>query len=153
MFACVWKITPSVCLVCFQVVLKGAPGTPGTILRTVPMSGVRLVSPGTKPSVTTLVVKATTGVSSLGTVTGSISTTMAGEAVAAANASVATPVTTLATTATLASQVTMATASATGPKQVVLLGRTAALTLQGSLHCSNPVPCAPGDSDHNSERG
>ncbi len=47
-----------------QVVLKGAPGTPGTILRTVPMSGVRLVSPGsvsTKPTVTTLVVKATTG--------------------------------------------------------------------------------------------
>ncbi|CAF93413.1 unnamed protein product, partial [Tetraodon nigroviridis] len=45
-----------------QVVLKGAPGTPGTILRTLPMSGVRLVSPGaTKPTVTTLVVKGTTG--------------------------------------------------------------------------------------------
>lgn len=51
--------------VCVQLVLKGAPGTPGTILRTVPMSGVRLVSPGgvgTKPgTVTTLVVKGTTG--------------------------------------------------------------------------------------------
>lgn len=47
---------------CVQVVLKGAPGTPGTILRTVPMGGVRLVSPGaTKPTVTTLVVKGTTG--------------------------------------------------------------------------------------------
>uniref|UniRef100_A0A673X7A0 Host cell factor 1 n=1 Tax=Salmo trutta TaxID=8032 RepID=A0A673X7A0_SALTR len=47
-----------------QVVLKGAPGQPGTILRTVPMGGVRLVSPvtvsGVKPNVTTLVVKGTT---------------------------------------------------------------------------------------------
>lgn len=49
----------------FQVVLKGAPGQPGTILRTVPMGGVRLVTPVTvsavKPTVTTLVVKGTTG--------------------------------------------------------------------------------------------
>ena len=116
----------------FQVVLKGAPGTPGTILRTLPMGGVRLVSPGiTKPTVTTLVVKGTTGkhrpetsyrssiekqvdrrvcvsagMSSLGTVT----------------ASLATPITTLATIATLANQVTTATAAAaTGPKQVVNL--------------------------------
>uniref|UniRef100_A0A8C1PTK2 Host cell factor 1 n=1 Tax=Cyprinus carpio TaxID=7962 RepID=A0A8C1PTK2_CYPCA len=46
-----------------QVVLKGAPGQPGTILRTVPMGGVRLMSPvsGVKPTVTTLVVKGTTG--------------------------------------------------------------------------------------------
>ncbi|TNM86524.1 hypothetical protein fugu_006754 [Takifugu bimaculatus] len=84
-----------------QVVLKGAPGTPGTILRTLPMGGVRLVSPGTtKPTVTTLVVKGSTGVSSLGTIT------------------------TLATTAALASQVTTATAAAaaaTGPKQVTLI--------------------------------
>lgn len=50
------------------MVLKGAPGQPGTILRTVPMStvgGVRLVTPVTvsavKPAVTTLVVKGTTG--------------------------------------------------------------------------------------------
>ena len=47
------------------MVLKGAPGQPGTILRTVPMGGVRLVSPvsvsGVKPAVTTLVVKGTTG--------------------------------------------------------------------------------------------
>ncbi|XP_029993907.1 host cell factor 1-like isoform X3 [Sphaeramia orbicularis] len=107
-----------------QVVLKGAPGTPGTILRTVPMSGVRLVSPGgvgAKPTVTTLVVKGTTGVSSLGTVTGSVSTTVAGGAVATANASLATPITTLATIATLASQVTTATAAASGPKQVTLI--------------------------------
>ena len=48
-----------------QVVLKGAPGQPGTILRTVPMGGVRLVTPvsvsAVKPTVTTLVVKGTTG--------------------------------------------------------------------------------------------
>ncbi|XP_026223503.1 host cell factor 1b isoform X2 [Anabas testudineus] len=104
-----------------QVVLKGAPGTPGTILRTIPMSGVRLVSPGatgTKPTVTTLVVKTTTGVSSLGTVTGSVSTTVADGAIAAANASMATPITTLATIANLASQVTTANAR---PKQVTLI--------------------------------
>ncbi|XP_026187799.1 host cell factor 1b isoform X2 [Mastacembelus armatus] len=107
-----------------QVVLKGAPGTPGTILRTVPMSGVRLVSSGavgTKPTVATLVVKATTGVSSLGTVTGSVSTSVAGGAIAAPSASLATPITSLATIATLASQVTTATAASEGPKQVTLI--------------------------------
>ncbi|XP_074501003.1 host cell factor 1b isoform X5 [Sebastes fasciatus] len=108
-----------------QVVLKGAPGTPGTIVRTLPMSGVRLVSPGaigTKPNITRLVVKGTTGFSSLGTVAGSVSSTVAGGAVAAAaaNASLATPITTLATIATLAGQVTTATAAA-GPKQVTLI--------------------------------
>lgn len=107
-----------------QVVLKGAPGTPGTILRTVPMSGVRLVSPGavgSKPgTVTTLVVKGATGVSNLGTVTGTVSTTVAGGAVAQANASLATPITTLATITALASQVSTATAT-TGPKQVTLI--------------------------------
>lgn len=46
---------------CVKVVLKGAPGTPGTILRTVPMGGVSLVSGAAKPTVTTLVVKGTTG--------------------------------------------------------------------------------------------
>lgn len=54
----------------FQVVLKGAPGQPGTILRTVPMGGVRLVTPVTvsavKPAVTTLVVKGTTGTEASG---------------------------------------------------------------------------------------
>ncbi|XP_072344087.1 host cell factor 1-like isoform X2 [Scyliorhinus torazame] len=59
-----------------QVLLKGAPGQPGTILRTVPVSGMRLVTPVTvsaiKPAVTTLVVKGTTGVTTLGTVTGTI---------------------------------------------------------------------------------
>lgn len=86
------------------------------------MSGVRLVSPGavgTKPTVTTLVVKGTTGVSSLGTVTGSVSTTVAGGAVAAVNASLTTPVTTLATIASLAGQVTTATAAT--DKQVMRL--------------------------------
>lgn len=54
------------------MVLKGAPGQPGTILRTVPMGtvgGVRLVTPVTvsavKPTVTTLVVKGTTGTKKL----------------------------------------------------------------------------------------
>lgn len=59
---------PGLACSCFQVVLKGAPGTPGTILRTLPMGGVRLVSPGaTKPTVTTLVVKGTTGKGRAGT--------------------------------------------------------------------------------------
>ncbi|CAJ1085680.1 host cell factor 1b isoform X3 [Xyrichtys novacula] len=91
-----------------QVVLKGAPGTPGTILRTVPMGGVRLVSPGgvgSKPAVTTLVVKATT----------------AGGAVSVSNASLTTPITTLATIATLAGKVTTATSATAGPKQVTLI--------------------------------
>lgn len=58
------------------------------------------------------------GVSSLGTVPGSVSTMVAGRAVAAASASLATPITTLATIATLASQVTTTTAAAAGLKQV-----------------------------------
>lgn len=94
-----------------QVVLKGAPGQPGTILRTVPMGGVRLVSPvsGVKPTVTTLVVKGTTGVTTLGTVTGTVSSSLAGGSLASANATLATPITTLGTIATLASQVINAT--------------------------------------------
>ncbi|XP_042359390.1 host cell factor 1a isoform X2 [Plectropomus leopardus] len=95
-----------------QVVLKGAPGQPGTILRTVPMStvgGVRLVTPVTvsavKPTVTTLVVKGTTGVTTLGTVTGTVSSSLAGSNVDSSNASLVTPITTLGTIATLSSQV------------------------------------------------
>ncbi|KAM9250291.1 LOW QUALITY PROTEIN: host cell factor 1 [Cariama cristata] len=92
-----------------QVVLKGAPGQPGTILRTVPMGGVRLVTPVTvsavKPTVTTLVVKGTTGVTTLGTVTGTVSTSLAGAGGHSATASLATPITTLGTIATLSSQV------------------------------------------------
>ncbi|XP_070597489.1 host cell factor 1 isoform X3 [Erythrolamprus reginae] len=92
-----------------QVVLKGAPGQPGTILRTVPMGGVRLVTPVTvsavKPTVTTLVVKGTTGVTTLGTVTGTVSTSLAGTGAHNTNASLATPITTLGTIATLSSQV------------------------------------------------
>ncbi|XP_046895238.1 host cell factor 1b isoform X1 [Hypomesus transpacificus] len=99
-----------------QVVLKGAPGQPGTILRTVPMGGVRLVSPGTvssvKPTVTTLVVKGTTGMTTLGTVTGTVSTTLAGGGVA--NATLATPIT------TLSSQV-VSSASSSSPTQVTLI--------------------------------
>ncbi|XP_072224047.1 host cell factor 1b isoform X2 [Leuresthes tenuis] len=100
-----------------QVLLKGAAGT---IIRAVPVSGVRLLSPGgvrTKTTVATLVVKATTDVSSQGTVTGSVSTAAGGGAAAVASASLATPITTLATIASLASQV----APATGPRQVTLI--------------------------------
>ncbi|OCT65537.1 uncharacterized protein LOC494675 isoform X1 [Xenopus laevis] len=89
-----------------QVVLKGAPGQPGTILRTVPMSGMRLVTPvsAVKPTVTTLVVKGTTGVTTLGTVSGTVSTSLAGGGVHN-SASLATPINTLGTIATLSSQV------------------------------------------------
>ncbi|XP_044124760.1 host cell factor 1 isoform X2 [Bufo gargarizans] len=91
-----------------QVVLKGAHGQPGTFLRTVPMGGVRLVTPVTvssvKPTVTTLVVKGTTGMTSLGTVTGTVSSSLAGAGVHN-TASLATPINTLGTIATLSSQV------------------------------------------------
>ncbi|XP_060788449.1 host cell factor 1b isoform X2 [Neoarius graeffei] len=141
-----------------QVVLKGAPGQPGTILRTVPMGGVRLVSPGTvsavKPTVTTLVVKGTTGVTTLGTVTGTISTSLAGGN-ATANASLATPITTLGTIATLSSQVispaaitvsaaqtnltttpTVAIQAATQPTQVTLISTPSGVEAQQDLPVS-----------------
>uniref|UniRef100_A0A7N9ALR3 Host cell factor 1 n=1 Tax=Mastacembelus armatus TaxID=205130 RepID=A0A7N9ALR3_9TELE len=110
-----------------QVVLKGAPGQPGTILRTVPMStvgGVRLVTPVTvsavKPAVTTLVVKGTTGVTTLGTVTGTVSTSLAGGTVDSSNASLVTPITTLGTIATLSSQVISPTAITVSAAQTSL---------------------------------
>ncbi|XP_043102936.1 host cell factor 1b isoform X2 [Puntigrus tetrazona] len=111
-----------------QVVLKGAPGQPGTILRTVPMGGVRLVSPGSvsagKPTVTTLVVKGTTGVTTLGTVSGTVSTSMAGANVVSANASLVTPVTTLASIATLSNQVISPTAITVSAAQTNLATAT-----------------------------
>uniref|UniRef100_A0A8C2BUQ4 Host cell factor C1b n=1 Tax=Cyprinus carpio TaxID=7962 RepID=A0A8C2BUQ4_CYPCA len=111
-----------------QVVLKGAPGQPGTILRTLPMGGVRLVSPGTvsagKPTVTTLVVKGTTGVTTLGTVTGTVSSSVAGANVASANASLVTPVTTLGSIATLSSQVINPTAITVSAAQTNLATAT-----------------------------
>uniref|UniRef100_A0A8C1S9S8 Host cell factor 1 n=1 Tax=Cyprinus carpio TaxID=7962 RepID=A0A8C1S9S8_CYPCA len=97
-----------------QVVLKGAPGQPGTILRTVPMGGVRLMSPvsGVKPTVTTLVVKGTTvNVSLLIDFTGTVSSSLAGGSLASAKSTLATPITTLGTIATLSSQVINATAA------------------------------------------
>ncbi|XP_061902334.1 host cell factor 1a [Entelurus aequoreus] len=119
-----------------QVVLKGAPGQPGTILRTLPMStvgGVRLVTPGTvsavKPTVTTLVVKGTTGVTSLGSVTGTVSTSLAGGAVNTTNASLVTPITTLGTIATLSSQVISSPAITVSAAQTNL---TSATTLPSS---------------------
>ncbi|KAK2862532.1 hypothetical protein Q5P01_002065 [Channa striata] len=119
-----------------QVVLKGAPGQPGTILRTVPVStvgGVRLVTPVTvsavKPTVTTLVVKGTTGVTTLGTVTGTVSTSLAGGTVDSSNASLVTPITTLGTIATLSSQVISPTAITVSAAQTSL---TSASTLPSS---------------------
>eukprot|EP00064_Thunnus_orientalis_P005919 superscaffoldBa00000596_g5933 len=119
-----------------QVVLKGAPGQPGTILRTVPMStvgGVRLVTPVTvsavKPAVTTLVVKGTTGVTTLGTVTGTVSTSLAGGTVDSSNASLVTPITTLGTIATLSSQVISPSAITVSAAQTSL---TSASTLPSS---------------------
>ncbi|XP_061779867.2 host cell factor 1a [Nerophis lumbriciformis] len=115
-----------------QVVLKGAPGQPGTILRTLPMStvgGVRLVTPVTvssvKPTVTTLVVKGTTGVTSLGSVTGTVSTSLAGGAVNTTNASLVTPITTLGTIATLSSQVISSPAITVSAAQTNLTSATA----------------------------
>ncbi|XP_051269980.1 host cell factor 1a isoform X3 [Dicentrarchus labrax] len=119
-----------------QVVLKGAPGQPGTILRTVPMStmgGVRLVTPVTvsavKPTVTTLVVKGTTGVTTLGTVTGTVSSSLAGGTVDSSNASLVTPITTLGTIATLSSQVISPSAITVSTAQTSL---TSASTLPSS---------------------
>ncbi|KAK2490564.1 hypothetical protein MC885_014872, partial [Smutsia gigantea] len=107
-----------------RVVLKGAPGQPGTILRTVPMGGVRLVTPVTvsavKPAVTTLVVKGTTGVTTLGTVTGTVSTSLAGTGGHSTSASLATPITTLGTIATLSSQVINPTAITVSAAQTTL---------------------------------
>ncbi|XP_076850379.1 host cell factor 1a isoform X2 [Brachyhypopomus gauderio] len=114
-----------------QVVLKGAPGQPGTILRTVPMGGVRLVSPGSvsgvKPTVTALLVKGTTGVTTLGTVTGTVSTSLAGGSVVSANASLVTPITTLATVGTLSSQLLAASGIST---QAVTSGQSPTSSLQ-----------------------
>ncbi|XP_060109185.1 LOW QUALITY PROTEIN: host cell factor 1 [Heteronotia binoei] len=113
-----------------QVVLKGAPGQPGTILRTVPMGGMRLVTPVTvsavKPTVTTLVVKGTTGVTTLGTVTGTVSTSLAGTGGHNTNASLATPITTLGTIATLSSQVI-------NPAAITVSAAQTTLTAAGGL--------------------
>ncbi|XP_044538876.1 host cell factor 1-like [Gracilinanus agilis] len=115
-----------------QVVLKGAPGQPGTILRTVPMSGVRLVTPVTvsavKPTVTTLVVKGTTGVTTLGTVTGTVSTSLAGTSGHNVSASLATPITTLGTIATLSSQVINPTAITVSSAQTTITAAGALTT-------------------------
>ncbi|XP_038636102.1 host cell factor 2-like isoform X2 [Scyliorhinus canicula] len=94
-----------------QVVLK-TPGTPGTILRTVggtpvTVSGVRLVTPVTvsssKPTVSTLLVKGTTGVTTLGSVTAAATTIHAG-ATGLASSNFTTPVTALARVTALPTQ-------------------------------------------------
>ncbi|XP_051805997.1 host cell factor 2-like isoform X4 [Acanthochromis polyacanthus] len=147
-----------------QVVLKGAPGTAGRILRTIPMGGVRLVSPGAIGTIATVVVKATTAGVSMRTVTGSVST------VAGGNASLVTSITNLATIATATAatlqQVTLATppsgaeplvqdlpasimASPTSEEPI----STASTTAEGDsgdtavmLVCSNP-PCETHETE------
>ncbi|XP_075434445.1 host cell factor 1 isoform X2 [Ascaphus truei] len=113
-----------------QVVLKGAPGQPGTILRTVPMGGMRLVTPVTvsavKPTVTTLVMKGTTGVTTLGTVTGTMSSSLAGAGIHNTNASLATPINTLGTIATLSSQVI-------NPRAITMSAAQTSLTMASGL--------------------
>ncbi|XP_072308044.1 host cell factor 1a [Eucyclogobius newberryi] len=124
-----------------QVVLKGAHGQPGTILRTVPMStmgGVRLVTPVTmssvKPTVTTLVVKGTTGVTTLGTVTGTVSTSLSGGSVESSTASLVTPITTLGTIAALSNQVINPTAITVSAPQTSL---TSTSTLPSTITVQN----------------
>uniref|UniRef100_A0A4W4FDL3 Host cell factor 1 n=1 Tax=Electrophorus electricus TaxID=8005 RepID=A0A4W4FDL3_ELEEL len=127
-----------------QVLLKGAPGQPGTILRTVPMGGVRLVSPGSgvKPTVTTLLVKGTTGVSTLGTVTGTVSTSLAGGSVVSANASLVTPITTLATVSTLSSQL-LSASGITTPAVVSSQSHTTSVQVGGAAEHSCLVSPGP----------
>ncbi|KAK2874228.1 hypothetical protein Q8A67_021381 [Cirrhinus molitorella] len=129
-----------------QVVLKGAPGQPGTILRTVPMGGVRLVSPvsGVKPTVTTLVVKGTTGVTTLGTVTGTVSSSLAGGSLASANATLATPITTLGTIATLSSQVINATAVSAAQSNLTTVTSTMQPTQVTLITTPSGVEAQPG---------
>ncbi|CAL9704287.1 unnamed protein product [Knipowitschia caucasica] len=126
-----------------QVVLKGAPGQPGTILRTLPMGtvgGVRLVTPGNvssvKPTVTTLVVKGTTGVTTLGTVSGAVSTSQSGASADSSTASLVTPITTLGTIATLSSHVINPAAITVSAPQTTL---TAASTLPSSTITVQPT--------------
>ncbi|XP_059505701.1 host cell factor 1-like isoform X2 [Stegostoma tigrinum] len=98
-----------------QVLLKGAAGQPGTILRTLsgtPVTGVRLITPVTvsaaKPALTTLVVKGTTGASTLGTIAG---TTLAG--VSTVSPTLNTPIATLGTIANLTGQIISASPNTT----------------------------------------
>ncbi|XP_055980352.1 host cell factor 1-like [Sorex fumeus] len=127
-----------------QVVLKGAPGQPGTILCTMPVEGVRLVTPinvsAIKPDVTTLVMKGTTGVTTLGTVTSTVSTSLAGAGGSGVSASLATPITTLGTIATLSSQVIKPATVTVSSAQTTLTaaGRSTIPTL--SMHPASSQP-------------
>ncbi|KAK5623367.1 hypothetical protein CRENBAI_015385 [Crenichthys baileyi] len=73
-----------------------------------------------KPTVTTLVVKGTTGVTTLGTVTGTVSTSLGGATADSSSASLVTPITTLANIATLSSQVINPTAITVSAAQTSL---------------------------------
>uniref|UniRef100_A0A8C1Q249 Host cell factor 1 n=1 Tax=Cyprinus carpio TaxID=7962 RepID=A0A8C1Q249_CYPCA len=94
-----------------QVVLKGAPGQPGTILRTVPMGGVLKKSKVNVSLLKDCICLCAKCVTTLGTVTGTVSSSLAGGSLASAKSTLATPITTLGTIATLSSQVINATAA------------------------------------------
>ncbi|XP_067854482.1 host cell factor 1-like [Heptranchias perlo] len=101
-----------------QVLLKGAAGQPGTILRTIsgtPVSGVRLITPVTvsaaKPAHSTLVMKGTTGTNTLGTIAGTVGTTLTG--VSTVSPTLSKPIATLGTIANLTGQVISASPNTT----------------------------------------
>ncbi|XP_069793528.1 host cell factor 1-like isoform X2 [Narcine bancroftii] len=115
-----------------QVLLKGTAGQPGTILRTIsgtPMSGVRLITPvtvsTTKPAYTTLVVKGTTDVSTLGT----IGTTLAG--VSTVSPALNTPIATLGAITNLTGQ------PASEPNRVTLVAAPSGMVTQQTQQLVN----------------
>ncbi|XP_032892860.1 host cell factor 1-like isoform X1 [Amblyraja radiata] len=121
-----------------QVLLKGAAGQPGTILRTIsgtPMSGVRLITPvtvsTTKPALTTLVVKGTTDVNTLGT----MGTTLAG--VSTVLPTLNTSMATLGTITNLAGQV-IGVSSNTSQKLTAVTGATSTAPIIALQPASEP---------------
>ncbi|XP_069793531.1 host cell factor 1-like isoform X5 [Narcine bancroftii] len=121
-----------------QVLLKGTAGQPGTILRTIsgtPMSGVRLITPvtvsTTKPAYTTLVVKGTTDVSTLGT----IGTTLAG--VSTVSPALNTPIATLGAITNLTGQVISASPNTT-QKLTAVTGTTSTAPIIALKPASEP---------------
>lgn len=64
------------------------------------------------------------GVTTLGNVTGTVSTSLAGGSIASANATLATPITTLGTIATLSSQVINATAVSAAQSSLTTVSST-----------------------------
>ncbi|XP_051873461.1 host cell factor 1-like isoform X2 [Pristis pectinata] len=115
-----------------QVLLKGTAGQPGTILRTIsgtPVSGVRLITPvtvsTTKPALTTLVVKGTTDVNTLGT----MGTTLAG--VSTVSPTLNTPIATLGAITNLTGQ------PASEPNRVTIVAAPSGMVTQQAQQLVN----------------